>query len=126
MKKLMAQVQEFHEVFGHPILITPTLAPENRAKLRIELIREELQEFIEAIEEGDIVKVADSLGDLAYVVAGAGHEFGIPLDLVVEEIHRSNMSKLGADGKPIYRDDGKSLKGPNYTPPDIASILALK
>ncbi len=121
MRRLLDQVGEFHRAFGHPIAARPTFAA--RAALRVELIREEFEELKLAIERGDLVAIADALGDLGYVIAGAALEFGIPLERVLEEIHRSNMSKLGADGKPITRADGKSLKGPNYRPPNIAAVL---
>jgi predicted HAD superfamily Cof-like phosphohydrolase len=96
-------------------------------KLRFDLIEEEFNELREALEADDIVEVADALGDIAYVVYGAAKTFGIPLDEVVDEIHRSNMSKLGEDGKPIYREsDRKVLKGENYFPPNIKAILDAK
>lgn len=92
--------------------------------LRHELIREELAELKQAHDKGDLIGIADALADLAYVVVGAAVAFGIPLDRVFDEVHRSNMSKLGEDGKPIYREDGKVLKGPNYTPPDIERSIS--
>jgi predicted HAD superfamily Cof-like phosphohydrolase len=122
MRRLLDQVAAFHRAFGHPIAAAPTV--QARKALRVELIREEFKEFQDAVAVNDIVGIADALGDLAYVIAGAALEFGIPLEEVIEEIHRANMSKLGADGKPITRADGKSLKGPNYTPPDIAGVLS--
>lgn len=100
--------------------------PENEViTMRVHLITEELEELEDAINARDIVSVADALGDLLYVVAGAALAFGLPQRAIVEEIHRSNMSKLGEDGKPVLRDDGKVLKGPNFTPPDIKSIISL-
>lgn len=93
--------------------------------LRISLIEEELRELCEAVNDKDIVEVADALADLLYVVYGAGHAFGINLDLAFTNVHVSNMSKLGEDGKPIYREDGKVLKGPNYFPPKIERALTL-
>jgi predicted HAD superfamily Cof-like phosphohydrolase len=87
------------------------------------LIAEELGELKEAIRDKDIVEVADALTDLLYVVYGAGHAFGIDLDKCFNEVHRSNMSKLGLDGKPIYREDGKVLKGQNYFDPDLITIV---
>lgn len=122
MKRALQLVEEFHLAFGAPVLGAPKFVPD-RSGLRISLILEEAREFSEAATRGDLVEMADALGDLAYVIAGAALEFGIPLDRVLEEIHRSNMSKLGADGKPIYREDGKVMKGPNYTPPDIEGVL---
>jgi len=91
--------------------------------LRVRLIAEELDELQEAIRDKDIVEVADALTDLLYVVYGAGHSFGIDLDVCFEEVHRSNMSKLGLDGKPIYREDGKVLKGPAFFEPNLAKFI---
>lgn len=134
------QVRQFHEIFGHPINETPTVPDDSLRDLRIELIREELEEFVEAMTgcgakvkitwdlidkepEVDLVAAADALADLIYVVCGAAHVMGINLQAVVNEVHRSNMSKLGEDGKPIYREDGKILKGEAYEPPDVAKVL---
>ena len=115
-------VGDFHDLFGHARRSTPTVdIPE--AHLRQALLDEEVSELREAVERDDIVEIADALGDIVYIVCGTAHAYGIPLDEVVSEIHRSNLSKLGEDGNPIYRDDGKILKGPNYSPPDIESIL---
>ena len=123
--RMTQQVEEFHRTYGMPVKDYPILAPRTRAQLRLSLIYEETLEFATAIEEQDIVEVADALGDLIYVVIGAALEYGIPIDSVVEEIHRSNMSKLDENGKPIYREDGKVLKGPNYFPPDIKKVLGV-
>ncbi len=87
------------------------------------LIKEELQELFVAMAEKDIVEVADALTDILYVTYGAGHAFGIDLDACFREVQRSNMSKLGEDGKPIYREDGKILKGPDYSEPDLKKVL---
>lgn len=142
-------VVEFHEAFGHPVVWSPKYAPNVRAKLRVMLLVEEVLEFVAAsgfklvIEYSnpasedpicklidskhppDIVQVADALGDIRYVTDGASLEWGIPLEKILREVHRSNMSKLGEDGKPVYRDDGKVMKGPNFTPPEIEAILEL-
>ena len=91
--------------------------------LRVDLIEEELDELKEAIANDDLVEVADALADLLYVVYGAGAAFGINLDACFHEVHSSNMSKLGENGKPIYREDGKVMKGPNFREPDLKSIL---
>jgi len=91
--------------------------------LRVDLIEEELNELKEAIANEDLIEVADALADLLYVVYGAGGAFGINLDACFQEVHSSNMSKLGKDGKPIYREDGKVMKGPNFREPDLKSIL---
>ena len=114
---------QFMEAFGQEVLTKPTLPSPELAKLRLELIREEVEELNVGIEGMDIVEIADALTDILYVVYGAGHAFGIDLDECYHEVHRSNMSKLGEDGKPIYRDDGKVLKGPNYFHPNLKDIL---
>ena len=116
-------VIEFHKTYDMPIAEKPALLDHERFRLRLDLIEEELDEFVQAFVDKDIVAVADSLGDLLYVVIGAALEYGIPIDRVVEEIHRSNMTKLDENGKVIYREDGKVLKGPNYEPPNIGAIL---
>jgi predicted HAD superfamily Cof-like phosphohydrolase len=116
-------VAEFHEVYGCPARTSPMLdVPE--APMRLALIDEEVQELHDAIAAGDLIETADALADIAYVVYGAALTFGIDLDAVLAEVHRSNMSKLGDDGRPIYREDGKILKGPSFSRPDIASVLA--
>ena len=114
---------DFMNSFGQEVLDVPTLPEQNLAKLRLELIREEVEELNVGIEGMDIVEIADALTDILYVVYGAGHAFGIDLDECYQEVHRSNMSKLGADGKPIYREDGKILKGPDYFHPNLKDIL---
>ena len=117
-------VLEFHRTFGSKINDKPTLdIAEDLHKLRIDLIEEEFKEYKDAIAEKDLIEVADALGDLAYVIYGAAVTYGIDLDAVIAEIHRSNMTKLGTDGKPIYRSDGKVMKGPNYEPPNIEKII---
>ncbi len=93
--------------------------------LRLSLIQEEHDELVKAVNDEDLVEVADALTDLLYVVYGMGHAFGINLDLAFNNVHASNMSKMGEDGKPIYREDGKVLKGPNYFPPKIKRALTL-
>ena len=114
---------DFMNAFGQEVLTEPTCPSPELAKLRLELIREEVEELNVGIEGMDIVEIADALTDILYVVYGAGHAFGIDLDECFAEVHRSNMSKLGADGKPIYREDGKVLKGPNYFHPNLEDIL---
>ena len=95
-----------------------------RPPLRYNLIKEELDELKEAIDKKDIKEVADALTDILYVTYGAGHAFGINLDKCFEEVQNSNMSKLGLDGKPIYNENGKVMKGPNYFKPDLSKLLA--
>lgn len=121
----LSRVREFHKAFAIPVLSAPTI-PADRVALRLALIDEERQELTEALEAGDIVEVADALTDIAYLVYGTALEFGIDLDACFAEVHRSNLSKLGGDGLPIYRSDGKVLKGPAYSPPDLAMVLGLK
>ena len=119
------KVREFMETFGQEVLDKPYLSTINTQNLRYELIREELQEFSDALDSEDVVGVADALTDLLYVVYGAGCAFGIDLDACFDEVHRSNMSKLGEDGAPIYREDGKVMKGPYYFPPDIKKVIGV-
>lgn len=116
-------VREFTEKFKQPIPETPSFPSKDVIKLRVELIREEFQELKDAIKEKDLVEVADALTDILYVVLGAGIAFGIDLDKCFAEVHRSNMSKLGADGEPVYRKDGKIIKGPNYSKPDLTPFV---
>jgi predicted HAD superfamily Cof-like phosphohydrolase len=150
-KTSFEQVREFHETFNHPIHDAPFVPDDKTVKLRLALILEELTELTEAClgdtEKSqtlletlgdamtqlkaldaadlnvDLVDVADALTDIIYVVCGAGHACGINLDECMEEVHRSNMSKLGADGKPIYNEHGKVMKGPDYNPPDLKHVI---
>ena len=108
------KVKEFHTVFGQDAPDTPGFPAKDVIKLRIELIREEFQELKDAIKDKDLVEVADALTDILYVTYGAGIAFGIDLDACLAEVHRSNMTKLGKDGKPVHREDGKIIKGPHY------------
>jgi len=121
MKTNFDRVEEFMTAFGQDVETRPGWT--SVSDLRYELIREELEELKQAMDDRDIIEVADALTDLLYVVYGAGHSFGIDLDKCFKEVHNSNMSKLGEDGKPIYREDGKVLKGPNYWSPDLKKIL---
>lgn len=114
-------VREFHFRFSAPIGCD--LDNDLVNKLRYDLIREELDELFDALFDRDLVAIADALGDLAYVVYGAAVTYGIDLDPVIREIHRSNMSKLMPDGSVAYREDGKVLKGPNFTPPNLAPLV---
>ena len=119
------KVRDFMKAFGQEVKTSPEFPTEETAKLRIELIVEELNELIDAKEDKDLIGIADALTDILYVTYGAGHAFGIDLDECFREVQRSNMSKLGEDGKPIYREDGKVLKGPNYSEPDLKKTLQL-
>lgn len=123
MKTNFEKVIEFHEVFGSEINYTPTLVGEDLESLRILLIEEELGELKEALSEDNLVSIADALTDILYVVYGAGVTYGIDLDATFAEVHRSNMSKLGENGEVVEREDGKVLKGPDYTPPNLFKIL---
>ena len=113
----------FMKSFRQEIKTSPNLSSEKINDLRINLIEEELKELIDGMKANDILEVADALTDILYVTYGAGHAFGINLDKCFEEVQKSNMSKLGEDGNPIYNDKGKVLKGPNYSKPDLKKII---
>lgn len=125
MKKVLDAVKEFHEAFGLPVENKPCIPDQKTCALRFGLMEEENQEYIEACAANNLVEVADALGDQLYILAGTMLVHGMQYKIVevFEEIQRSNMSKLGEDGKPIYREDGKVLKGPNFTPPNLKPIL---
>jgi predicted HAD superfamily Cof-like phosphohydrolase len=116
-------VEDFMLAFGQQVATTPQLVDRAVAELRVSLIEEELDELREAVADNDLVGIADALTDILYVTYGAGLAYGIDLDECFLEVHESNMSKLGEDGKPIYREDGKVLKGPNYFEPDLGAVL---
>ena len=113
----------FMKTFGQEVKIKAGLSAEKINELRISLINEELEEFKEAIKNNDLKEVADALTDILYVTYGAGHAFGINLDKCFEEVQQSNMSKLSEDGKPIYNEAGKVMKGPKYFKPDLNKFL---
>ena len=117
-------VKIFMETFGQDIKDRAQFPDNKIIELRYSLIKEELNELKEAIENKDIKEVADALTDILYVTYGAGHAFGIDLDKCFQEVQNSNMSKLGLDGKPIYNDKGKVMKGPNYFKPDLTKFVA--
>ena len=126
MKNKIAAVHAFHTAFKLNIQDKPTInISEDRKKLRFELMKEENEEYLEAAQNNDLVEVADALGDMLYILCGTIIEHGMQhkIEEVFNEIQRSNMSKLGEDGEPIYREDGKVLKGPNYFKPNIKAIL---
>jgi len=126
MKNKLKAVQEFHEAFGLGIQHQPTVnLSENKLKLRFDLMAEENEEYLEAAKNNNIIEVADALGDMLYILCGTILEHGMQhkIEAIFNEIQRSNMSKLGADGEPIYREDGKVLKGPNYFKPNIYDII---
>ena len=113
----------FMKTFGQEVKIKAGLSTNKINELRISLINEELEEFKEAIKNNDLKEVADALTDILYVTYGAGHAFGINLDNCFDEVQQSNMSKLGDDGKPIYNDKGKVMKGPNYFKPNLTQFV---
>ena len=117
------KVGDFMEAFGQRVEMEPTWPDFDTRELRLELIQEELEELSDAVADRDMIQIADALTDLLYVVYGAGHSFGLDLDECFEEVHRSNMSKLGENGRPIYREDGKVMIGPGYFEPDLEGIL---
>ena len=116
-------VKNFMEIYGQEVKTKPSFPSEKIIQLRYDLIKEELDELSVAIKDKDIVEVADALTDLLYVVYGAGHSFGIDLDKCFGEVQRSNLSKLDIDGKPIYNENGKVMKGPNYSKPNLKQFL---
>ena len=116
-------VKIFMETYGQEIKKEHGFPDEKIIKLRLDLIKEELNELTEAIENKDIIEVADALTDILYVTYGAGHSFGINLDQCFAEVQRSNMSKLGSDGKPLYNELGKVMKGPNYSEPNLKQFF---
>jgi len=126
IKKPIEAVEEFHNAFGLGVKQEPIAdLGASKNKLRFNLMKEENEEYLEAAQQNDLVEVADALGDMLYILCGTIIEHGMQhkIEEVFDEIQRSNMSKLGEDGKPIYRADGKVLKGPNYFKPDIGKIL---
>ena len=121
IKKPIKAVTDFHNAFGLGIEDKPN------SKLRFDLMKEENEEYLEAAEDNNLVEIGDALGDMLYILCGTiiSHGFQDKIEAIFDEIQRSNMSKLGADGKPIYREDGKVLKGPNYFKPNIENILKI-
>ena len=117
------KVGKFMKTFGQEVKSRSSLSSEKINSLRVSLIEEELEELKHAIKEKNLLEVADALTDLLYVTYGAGHAFGINLDKCFDEVQKSNMSKLGLDGKPIYSDKGKVLKGPKYFKPNLSNFL---
>tara|TARA_B100000963_G_C22239493_1_gene499370 strand:- start:157 stop:528 length:372 start_codon:yes stop_codon:yes gene_type:complete len=117
------KVGNFMKTFGQEVKTKPSLSHDKINNLRLSLIKEELDELTDAIKKKDLVEVADALTDILYVTYGAGHAFGINLDKCFDEVQKSNMSKLGADNKPIYNEDGKVMKGPDYFKPDLTKFL---
>ena len=117
------KVRVFMKTYGQEVKDKAGFSDAKTNKLRIDLIKEELEELTEAMQDENLLEVADALTDILYVTYGAGHAFGIDLDKCFEEVQNSNMSKLGEDGKPIYNESGKVMKGPNYFKPDLSKYL---
>ena len=117
------KVKLFMKTYGQEVKDKAGFSDAKTNKLRIDLIKEELEELTEAMQDKNLLEVADALTDILYVTYGAGHAFGIDLDKCFEEVQNSNMSKLGEDGKPIYNESGKVMKGPNYFKPDLSKYL---
>ena len=118
-----SKVGIFMKTFGQEVKDKPSFSTDKINKLRIDLIKEELDELTEAIKNKDLLEVADALTDILYVTYGAGHAFGIDLDRCFEEVQNSNMSKLDDNGKPIYNESGKVMKGPKYFKPDLSKFV---
>ena len=118
------KVGTFMKTFGQEVKTKPSFSSDKINKLRIDLIKEELDELQEAMKNNDLLEVADALTDILYVTYGAGHAFGIDLDKCFDEVQNSNMSKLDENGKPIYNDAGKVMKGPNYFKPDLSKFVS--
>ncbi len=118
-----SKVGIFMKTFGQEVKDNPSFSTDKINKLRIDLIKEELGELVDAMKNKDILEVADALTDILYVTYGAGHAFGIDLDKCFEEVQNSNMSKLDDNGKPIYNESGKVMKGPNYFKPDLSKFV---
>ena len=118
------KVGTFMKTFGQEVKTKPSFSSDKINKLRIDLIKEELEELQEAMKNNDLLEVADALTDILYVTYGAGHAFGIDLDKCFGEVQNSNMSKLGENGEPIYNESGKVMKGPNYFKPDLSKFVS--
>ena len=118
-----SKVGIFMKTFGQEVKKKPSFSTDKINKLRLDLIKEELSELTDAMNNKDLLEVADALTDILYVTYGAGHAFGIDLDKCFNEVQNSNMSKLGDDGKPIYNEHGKVMKGPNYFKPDLSKFV---
>ena len=126
MKKQLKQLDEFQVAYNSTRNSKPTLIPEDDYSLRYKLGKEELDEYLDACKDGDLIEVADALADQLYILLGTmiSHGMGNVIEDIFDEVHRSNMSKLGEDGKPIYREDGKILKGPNFSSPNLSKFLS--
>ena len=118
------KVGTFMKTFGQEVKANPSFSSDKINKFRIDLIKEELKELIDAMNNKDLLEVADALTDILYVTYGAGHAFGIDLDKCFDEVQNSNMSKLGENGEPIYNESGKVMKGPNYFKPNLSKFVS--
>ena len=118
------KVRTFMKTFGQEVKANPSFSSDKINKLRIDLIKEELKELTDAMNNKDLLEVADALTDILYVTYGAGHAFGIDLDKCFDEVQNSNMSKLGENGEPIYNESGKVMKGPNYFKPNLSKFVS--
>jgi len=118
------KVKQFMQTFGQEVKTKASFSDKKTNQLRLDLISEELEELKNAMASNDLLEVADALTDILYVTYGAGHAFGINLDKCFDEVQNSNMSKLGSDGKPIYNESGKVMKGPDYFKPDLSKFLS--
>ena len=118
-----SKVGTFMKTFGQEVKTKPSFSTDKINQLRLDLIKEELEELTEAMNNRDLLEVADALTDILYVTYGAGHAFGIDLDKCFDEVQNSNMSKLDESGKPIYNESGKVMKGPNYFKPDLSKFV---
>ena len=118
-----SKVGTFMKTFGQEVKAKPSFSTDKINKLRLDLIKEELEELTEAMNNKDLLEVADALTDILYVTYGAGHAFGIDLDKCFDEVQNSNMSKLDENGKPIFNEAGKVMKGPNYFKPDLSKFV---
>ncbi|MDA8538031.1 nucleoside triphosphate pyrophosphohydrolase family protein [Candidatus Pelagibacter bacterium] len=118
------KVGTFMKTFGQEVKTKPSFSSDKINKLRVDLIKEELEELQEAMKNNDLLEVADALTDILYVTYGAGHAFGIDLDKCFDEVQNSNMSKLGENGEPIYNESGKVMKGPNYFKPNLSKFVS--
>lgn len=123
MSNFYKSVAEFHQIFDHPIAKYPKLPDDDMRILRVNLLKEEFEEYMRGEENDDIVDIADALADIIYIVCGTALAYGIPLDRVFEEVHKSNMAKLDENGNVIRREDGKILKPAGWQPPNILNVL---
>lgn len=123
MKDLIEKLREFHRTYNLPIGKLPHVAEPSLRLLRVDLMLEEVREYFQAEKAGNLAEIADGLIDVIYIAVGTGIAYGLPMEELFNEVHRSNMSKLGADGKAVYSETGKVLKGPFFSPPNLVDVL---